>query len=334
MHPFKGAVAGACLLCSGLSGAPEAQAQRDAAATPRPASPAVAALQAADADRRPGTGTAGARGRADRADLADLDLAKVRAGAVLVPRVRVTGLPERLTDLDDVARRKALFVRTLLPPVLKANRKIARQRDLIQALRRLDPDWAALTPALRGKLRRLAERYGTEPGDFETLLRRVDRIPPGLVLAQAAIETGWGTSRFAQQGNALFGEHTRDPDAAGLTPRGRPDAGFKVRAFGSLGAAVAAYMHNLNTHPAYRELRAIRARARAAGRRPSGLAMAAGLEDYAATGRAYIEDVRITIEANDFDRFRRARLEPRLRPSAGLAPQIARRPADPATARP
>jgi Bax protein len=255
-----------------------------------------------------------ARDPADRkplvARLRALDLARLRSGVQPVPRGAVHDLPPALDDIERADGRKRLFVKSLLPGILKANAEVRRQRDFLQTLKALEIPRPELPAEMRTRLERLERRYEVEPGRLETLLRRVDTVPPALILAQGAIETGWGTSRFAQEGNAIFGQHTRDPEDDGMVPRGIDDPDFRVRAFDTIEAAVAAYLHNLNTHAAYAKLRAVRAKARDRGARPSARAMAAGLVDYSARGWAYVEDVRVTIEANRFDQYAEARLRP------------------------
>jgi Bax protein len=244
------------------------------------------------------------------AQLRGLDLERVRGGTQMVPPAAVGDLPSALTRVERARARKRLFMKTLLPAILKANRALRRQRDFVRAVAVLDMPRSTLPAEMRRRLARLEARYGVAPGQLGTLLRRVDIVPPGLALAQAAIESGWGTSRFAQEGNALFGERTYDLDASGMRPRGLDDADFKVRAFESVERAVRSYLHNLNTHPAYRAVRALRARARAAGRQPRAVVLARGLERYSERGRAYVEDVQVTIRANDFEDFTAARLRP------------------------
>ena len=246
------------------------------------------------------------------ARLRGLDLDRVRRGAQLVPQTWIGDLPDRLEKLARPGARKQLFIKTTLPAVLRANASIKAERDFLRAVIALDIPRQALPSAMRDKLQALAEKYRTEPGELGKLKRRVDVVPPALVLAQAAIETGWGTSRFAQQGNALFGQHTRDPNDAGMTPQGLEDPSFRVRTFETVTAAVEAYLRNLNTHPAYAKLRRIRADARARGDRPDATKLAAGLVDYSARGQEYVADIRLTIRANDLQAFAEARLHPRV----------------------
>ena len=242
--------------------------------------------------------------------LRKLDLDQVREGVQLVPPTRVSDLPDRLAQLERAGARKRLFIKTMLPAVLHANEAIRAERDFVETLTALDISPDELPAEMQDKLRELAAKYQVDPANLDRLRRRVDIVPPALVLAQAAIETGWGSSRFAQQGNAIFGQHTRDPDDAGMVPRGLENPSFRVRAFETVTGAVAAYLRNLNTHPAYAELRRIRAEARARGDQPDGPEMAAGLVDYSARGHDYVADIRLTIRANDLQAFAEARLQP------------------------
>lgn len=194
-----------------------------------------------------------------------------RIQLVSLPAVRSSGHVQPIyvrridTDLSALRapERKSTFLRMILPLV-------ARENDRIRADRR------KLTEGKAPK--GLYARYDVPPGDIKKLRRRVDIIPASLVLAQAALESGWGTSRFALKGNNLFGMRTYDDDAPGLKPAGA--SGFKVRRFDSLADGVAAYMHNLNTHTAYKELRKARADSRRAGKPPTGSALSRWLTRY------------------------------------------------------
>ena len=127
---------------------------------------------------------------------------------------------------------------------------------------------------------------------------RVDEVPVSLVLAQAANESGWGTSRFAAEGNALFGQWSFG--GSGMLPsEQRASLGdYRVAAFESPLLSVIAYMRNLNTHNAYARLRELRAAARAAGEEPSGYELAAGLDRYSERGQDYVDELRSMIDFN------------------------------------
>lgn len=216
-----------------------------------------------------------------------------------VPPVGLEQLPDGL-EAAEVVRRKAAFFRSLLPLVLAENGRIRRERARLEAYWSKD---APLGAAERRHVEALADRYGVEgdldaAGTRERLLRRVDVIPPALALAQAALESGWGTSRFAREGNSLFGQWTWEP-GAGLDPE-RREVGktHAVRSFPDLRASVRAYLGNLNRGHAYAELRRLRAAQRAAGGSLDPIRLAAGLRRYSERRGAYVEDVVRMMRSN------------------------------------
>ncbi|ROR29511.1 glucosaminidase domain-containing protein [Inmirania thermothiophila] len=217
-----------------------------------------------------------------------------------IPPLYVERLPPDLDRLP-VARKKALFFRTLLPLVLAENRRILAERRRLLALLaagRLEPGSAA-----RGELEALARRYRVfgdvnDPAVREELLRRVDVVPPALALAQAAIESGWGASRFAREANNLFGIWTWT-QARGLRPReAAADARHRVRVYPDLRSAVRAYLHNLNVGHAYGLFRRLRAFMRAQGEPLDPVVLAYGLRRYSARGADYVREVQRLIRAN------------------------------------
>ena len=158
---------------------------------------------------------------------------------------------------------------------------------------------------MRLELRHLARRYRVsgdpvkDPRARDALLRRVDVIPVSLVLAQAANESAWGTSRFAREGNNLFGIWTWD-ESKGIVPKKRaPGHRHLVRRFDSIQESVRYYLHNLNSHPAYTQLRILRAHAREQGRPLRGSELAAGLTRYSARGEEYVRLIRQLIQRYD-----------------------------------
>ena len=141
------------------------------------------------------------------------------------------------------------------------------------------------------------------------MVRRIDVIPPSLALAQAAEESGWGTSRFARQGNAIFGQRTWR-DQAGLEPARRAKGEtFKVRAFSSLIDGIMSYTRNLNSHVAYDEFRRAREAQRRNGGGPNGYALATTLKRYSERGAAYIKTLRMLMRVNNLQGFDRVRLD-------------------------
>ena len=227
------------------------------------------------------------------AEIAAYDLEGVRAGGP-VDAVFVDNVGTGLRDIADTARRKRLFLRLMLPLILRENRHILEDRKRV---------WRSPT----ARIRDLYAHYGVREGDVATLGRRVDAVPPSLALAQAAIESGWGASRFVDEANNFFGQHTYDDAVDGLLPASG-DGSFKVRHFRTIAESVRSYLHNLNTHRAYAALR----RARAAGRRddlmPAGLALARHLTSYSERREDYVRAIEEVIRSNRLDDFDAARL--------------------------
>ncbi len=239
------------------------------------------------------------------------DLSKVRTGRADVPRVFLAALPGDLSTMNETEARKDLFVKTLLPLVLDENERIAAARArLIDVAYHLDAGVELATQDMEW-LAEIAADYGVELAMADAvgeLLRRVDRVPPSLALAQAAEESGWGTSRFARKGNAVFGQRTWSK-GAGIVPRDRA-AGerHEVRTFNTLGLSIASYMRNLNTHPAYAALRRVRASMHRNDRPLSGYELAVTLRRYSERGVEYTRTIRRIIRVNRFGDFDDARL--------------------------
>ena len=243
----------------------------------------------------------------------------VAVGATAVLRVHLANIPAGWADDQPVAVKKSLFFRTLLPLILTVNEDIGRDRRRLQQLAAAYRSDGDITRARdRAWLYRLAQRYEVAAADellsddtplgafIAPLLRRVDAIPPSLALAQAAVESGYGTSRFAIEGNALFGQWRT---GGGLRPRAQPAhlSAFGIATFATPLDSVAAYAHNLNTFAAYRDFRARRAALRGSAR--AGLALADTLTAYSERGAAYIATLRQLITENRLLRFDAARLD-------------------------
>lgn len=246
-------------------------------------------------------------------------LSGVRDGGRTVPRVSVTHLPQDLEALRVAERRKTLFLRSVLPLILMSNEELQSRRGRLLALRERVEAGGELATTERAWLAETAEAYGTrtaadegtareqwEPKDFEALLLRVDQVPPSLALGQAILESGWGTSRFAVEGNALFGETTPTTDTPHLVQAN--GSGKRFRAFDSLMDSVRAYMHNLNTHRAYRQFRSQRAAQRAKGVLPSGKLLLPTLKRYAELPE-YLTLVHSLIRSNRLEQLDKARLD-------------------------
>ncbi len=231
----------------------------------------------------------------------ELDYSWPPQDETLIPAIEVSSFPQDLVMVKDVKQKKALFFQTLLPIVLAENEKLADLRR--HAKQFLDKGVSRLEEDERRWLDVVARQYEVK-GRLDDvrmqrrLLTRLDEVPPALVLAQAANESAWGTSRFARLGNNLFGQWTYR-QSQGIVPLGRPDGEtYAVRAFTSIDASVRAYLHNLNTHPAYKELRRLRSDMRAAGQRLDAHVLATGLLAYSQRGEAYIEEIQAMIRVN------------------------------------
>ncbi len=204
--------------------------------------------------------------------------------------------------IPDADHRKQRFFEYLVPAVERVNVEVRHRRA---RLMRLDAkhERGTLTRAERRWIEEMAERYRVQADStdarIEALKRRIDTLPGALVIAQAAIESGWGTSRFAREGNNLFGEWCFT-SGCGLVPRSRgADASHEVRWFPNVIHSIRSYMHNLNSHPAYSDVRARRAAARRADRQPTAIDLAGGLEKYSERGAVYVDEVRTVIRSND-----------------------------------
>ncbi len=240
-------------------------------------------------------------------DTVDYRLGRVEAGETAVPRIFVDSIPKDLHSVGSAAERKRLFIKLALPLILAANERTLAERRRLIALRAGATRISEIGDTkARAWVERVRARYGVESDEIDALLRHVDVIPPSLALAQAAEESGWGTSRFAREGNALFGQRVYAP-GSGIVPAEREDGEYyEVRAFDSLAGSVASYMANLNSHKAYETMRIVREAQRRAGMALDGYILAGTLFRYSERGAAYVETIRSIIRANRLERLDRA----------------------------
>jgi Bax protein len=206
------------------------------------------------------------------------------------------------TEFEAGDERKQAFFSYFLPLIEDRNEELLELREELQEL---SDARTQLSFFERRKVADLADTYEVEgfsvgdPEQWNILLRRVDAVPPSLALAQAANESAWGTSRFAREGNNFYGQWCFVKDC-GLVPAAREDgAAHEVAGFDSAKESVERYMHNLNYHPAYIELRSIREALRDQEEPVTGLKIAAGLMSYSERGEAYIEELNSMIRFND-----------------------------------
>ncbi|MDC3097554.1 glucosaminidase domain-containing protein [Candidatus Pelagibacter sp.] len=212
---------------------------------------------------------------------------------------KIDHLPIEIKSIESSKKRKRLFIQIVLPLIVEENAKIRLDRKKLFRILSKNIN----TQKEKSWLKEKFKQYGLQDGDFYSLKVRMDEIPVSLALAQAAKETGWGTSRFALEGNALFGQWTWNGE--GIRPAGvDKEAKHKVAKFAVLKASVRAYQRNLNTHSSYIEFRKERAIQRDNDERLDSLKLVNYLDKYAETGQQYIDVLKKIIKQNslkDFD---------------------------------
>lgn len=215
-----------------------------------------------------------------------------------VPRVYIKRVPQGLGDLASVGERKRLFLRIMLPLAMRVNEEISARRERLMAIQAKGISGTPVSPADQQWVNQQMKRYRVTDGGINALLERIDVIPTSLILAQSAEESGWGTSRFVRQGNALFGQWAWGDDE-GIVPKDREEGKTHViKAFGSLMDSVRAYARNINSHPAYQGLRERRAALRAEGQMISGWDLAETLTKYSERGEEYVDSLHAIMSVN------------------------------------
>ena len=223
----------------------------------------------------------------------------------LVKPVALTLLPAEIKMIDNTKQRKEFFIQIVLPLILQENNNIRLDRKRLFSIinksnnSELEKKW----------LKKKYKQYGVSSKDLSILKIRMDEIPVSLAIAQAAKETGWGTSRFAQEGNALFGQWTWSGE--GIKPAGADsNTTHKVMKFKVLQASVKAYQRNLNTHSSYRNFRSARAELRDDKKKLDSLMLTEYLDKYAETGKVYVKILQQIIRQNKLTDFDDAKLLP------------------------
>ena len=223
----------------------------------------------------------------------------------LVKPVSLPHLPTEIKMIQNSKDRKKLFIQIVLPLILEENRKIRLDRIKLFSILNKNKNSKDEKKWLKKKFK----QYGIKNKDVATLKIRLDEIPVSLVIAQAAKETGWGTSRFAQEGNALFGQWTYSGE--GIKPKEiDSDKTHKVMKFKILKASVRAYQRNLNTHSSYKMFRSVRAELRDNDQKLDSLILADFLDKYAQTGVEYTKTLKKIIKQNSLKDFDDVKLLP------------------------
>ena len=214
-----------------------------------------------------------------------------------------SSLPQDFMDIQPIIERKRLFINTLIPIIYSENLQILNDRKkILDWWRESDgenfsrdfwPQW----------LFELSEKYGSSDSNLGNLLVRVDIIPISLALAQSAIESGWGTSRYSREGNAVFGQYTFD-ESKGLKPKDRNENDeFFIKKFSNLSESVRSYLKNINTHLAYADFREERKKLRMSGENLSGYKLVNFLKDYSERRESYIRDLKEIMNSNNFQKY-------------------------------
>ncbi len=223
----------------------------------------------------------------------------------LVKPVALELLPQEIKMIESTKKRKDFFIQIVLPLIIKENNNIRLDRKTLFDIINKSNN----TTTEKQWLEKKYKQYGINSRDLSLLKMRMDEIPVSLAIAQAAKETGWGTSRFAQEGNALFGQWTWSGE--GLKPKdAEKGKGHKVMKFNVLQASVRAYQRNLNTHSTYKDFRKARAEFRDLDKPLDSIELSKYLNKYAETGNHYVEVLQKIIEQNKLQDFDDAKLLP------------------------
>ena len=230
-----------------------------------------------------------------------------------IPRMYFPHIPRNINEYE-IDKKKSVFIAILIPISLRGNELVLEERKLMKI---------AFSTNNIYQIERFSKKYKVKNfkkinfGNLNRselsmikleLLNKINTIPISLILAQSIIESGWGASRFAQEGNALFGQWTwKNND--GIKPKGNLDANFSVKNFESLLDSVNSYILNLNTHPAYKELRKFRTSQNQLNKNLMGYDMANFLEKYAEIGFEYVTKVKSMIKKNRLSKFENSILE-------------------------
>ena len=230
------------------------------------------------------------------------DLSEIRKGKKVKP-VFISLLPGDLKLIEQTQERKELFIKIVLPLILEENSNILQERKKLFKIINKNLN----TNAERKWLINKFKEYKINNSDISELKLRMDIIPVSIAIAQAAKESGWGTSRFAVEGNALYGQWTWNNN--GLEPLEKDsESNHKVMQFNILRASVRAYKNNLNTHNSYKEFREARANLRNQKKKIQGVELTKYLHKYAETGKKYTKVIKLIIEQNSLSDFDNVKL--------------------------
>ena len=241
-----------------------------------------------------------------------LILNNVKIG-VPVARMYFPYIPRNISEYE-TNKKKSVFLAILLPIALRGNELVLKERKLMNIAFSSNNIYQIEQLSKKYKIKNFKKINFSELNRLDLnnvkqeLSKKINTIPISMILAQAIIESGWGSSRFAQQGNALFGEWTWK-NHTGIKPKGNLDANFSVKNFSNLLDSVNSYILNLNTHPAYKDLRNYREKQIQTGKNVTGYELSYFLEKYAEIGFEYVIKVTNMIKNNKLNQFENSKLE-------------------------
>ena len=225
------------------------------------------------------------------------DLKSIRLGQSVKP-VYLSKLPKDLKKIKSTNKRKDTFIKIVMPLILSENEKILEDRNKLFRILGKQSN----TMGEKVWLKRRFKDYDIKGEDIAELKLRMDIVPTSIAIAQAAKESGWGTSRFALEGNAMYGQWTWDGEGIEPSKKDKKKE-HKILKFPKLQSSVAAYMKNLNTHRGYSEFRDKRSKIREKKQEVNGLDLVDYLYNYAQTGSEYVKTLKIIIQQNNLDDF-------------------------------
>ncbi len=235
------------------------------------------------------------------------NISDVRKNIKPVPRAFLQHIPKESSVMSKNNNLKKSFISIMLPNILLSNDMIKEDMKILKAIFKAKKSLKKLKAFHIFWLRHKFKEYKIKDNDYNELKSRMNIIPPSLALTQAAIESGWGTSRFARAGNALYGEWIwpkKGQNDLGIIPKGRESGKtHQIKKFDNIFAAVRSYMRNLNTHRAYKKLRI--AREQSLDVNP----MINSLTSYSEKGEEYVHLVHNIIKTNKFTDFDSSKLE-------------------------
>ena len=232
----------------------------------------------------------------------EYDLGKVRTQKLVKP-IYFTQFPRDLDELQSTKLKKETFIKIVLPLIVAENERILADRKKLINL----SEKKFTTDLEKQWIRQKLLEYKVKKGNLKELKNRMDIIPTSIALAQAAKESGWGTSRFALEGNAIFGQWTWS--GQGIAPLDREsNKNHKILKFPILRASVKAYQNNLNTHKSYSKFRQKRLALRDKNKKIKGLELTETLNNYAQTGAEYTKILNQIIKQNRLTDFEPVRL--------------------------